>query len=62
MSNMNLKTDVIISWKLKLRLLFYAGFIRAVSNRFLYELRGTYQGISGAPVTGNFNNQKGESF
>ena len=29
--------------KVEIAFAFYAGFIRAVSNRFLYELRGTYQ-------------------
>ena len=29
--------------KVEIAFAFYAGVIRAVSNRFLYELRGTYQ-------------------
>ena len=29
--------------KVEIAFAFYAGFIRAASNRFLYELRGTYQ-------------------
>ena len=29
--------------KVEIAFAFYAGFIPAVSNRFLYELRGTYQ-------------------